>query len=159
MPFAGNDWLYFFALLFGYLTSFSHGRSQIMKYAYRFTDETSTTIEVSEEFLKELRKLDAQEYNSQRKEEYHCTSLDTQNDYSRWLEEANDELSFLESMKMKLPKALEQLKPAQRNIIQLYYFKRLSQNEISKILGISQGAVSQRLAVAEKNLKKFLQKT
>jgi RNA polymerase sigma factor (sigma-70 family) len=62
-------------------------------------------------------------------------------------------------MKMKLPKALEQLKPAQRNIIQLYYFKRLSQNEISKILGISQGAVSQRLAVAEKNLKKFLQKT
>lgn len=131
-----------------------------MKYTYKFVNE-SKTIEVSEEELKMLRQMDADQDNQDRREEYHCTTgLDTQNDYGRWNESRqDDENSFKNMMLDRLPAALNMLKPMQRRIIILRYYGEKGQEEIAAILGIDQSNVSRRLKTAEKNLKKFLEKT
>lgn len=133
-----------------------------MKYNYKFATGTET-IEVNEKWAEILNELDNEDFNNWHKETRRSESL---NEIGSWIKDPRCEIETMfkeptlcETMLSKLPKALEMMKPSQRKIIAYYYFDHKNQTEIATVLGITQGAVSQRLATAEKNLKEILQKT
>ena len=48
------------------------------------------------------------------------------------------------------------LRDDQKELIDLYFVRRMKQEDIAKLLGITQGRVSRRIATIQKRLKKFL---
>lgn len=61
-----------------------------------------------------------------------------------------------EEMRVVLENGLAQLKPAEREILTLYYFEDLSYKEIADVLRVPVGTVGVRLARARKALEKRL---
>lgn len=134
-----------------------------MKYDYKFATGTET-VELDEKWVKVLKDLDKKEDAQRKLNERHTVFLETANDYSTWGVDFQEffedvEPSFREKMIEKLPMAMEQLRPAQRELIDSVYFQKMSQQELADEFGVTQGAISQRLATAIKNLKKFLEKS
>ena len=128
---------------------------------YKYKTATGVVeIDVPEEWYEELRNLDRKEYNNYRKESKKYTSLDDDGVWSACEDEDIEQLfENKKSKEERLHEAIDKLKPAQKEIIMMSYFEGKTQEEIAEILGITQGAVSQRLTTAEKNLKKLFEKT
>lgn len=128
---------------------------------YKYKTATGVVeIDVSEELYEELRKLDRMEVNNYRKESKKHISFDDEGVWAAYEDESIEQLFEGEKSKEeRLHKAIDKLKPAQKEIIMMSYFEGKTQEEIAEILGITQGAVSQRLTTAEKNLKKLFEKT
>ena len=61
--------------------------------------------------------------------------------------------------KEHLHRAIAMLTAEQQEIIKLVYFDGVEQQEVAKLLGISKGAISQRLQTIYKKLKEFYEKT
>lgn len=132
-----------------------------MKYNYKFATGTET-VEIDEKWAEVLKDLDKVEYNSARKISTNCLFFDSDNEYSNWGAEEDSEIeSFIdgETEEERLQKAINKLKPSQKEIIFAIYFQGLKQTEYAEKLGVNQSNISRRLQTAEKNLKKFLQKT
>jgi len=55
-----------------------------------------------------------------------------------------------------LARLIKQLKPQYRDVLQLYYYKEMSRDEVAGQLGISPSKVSERLHYAQKLLRKKL---
>ncbi|MCR5456629.1 MAG: sigma-70 family RNA polymerase sigma factor [Clostridiales bacterium] len=131
-----------------------------MKYQYE-TATGTVEIEVSKEWAAKLKALDREENANNKMETRRHLSLNTTD--GSWLACEDEQMEKLfqteKSKKERLHDAIDQLKPAQKEIILMVYFKGKTQEEIAEILGITQGAVSQRLTTAEKNLKKLFEKT
>ncbi len=129
-----------------------------MVYKYETATET-VEIEVTEEWAEKLKTLDREERNNNQKHARHQSHLRIEGE---WLAVEDEEIEALfkeKSETEKLHEALDMLKPMQREAIDLFYFKGKKQEEIASLLGISQQAVSDRLKTAEKNLKKFFEKS
>lgn len=128
---------------------------------YKYKTATGVVeIDVSEELYEELRKLDRMEVNNYRKESKKHISFDDEGVWAAYEDESIEQLFESEKSKEeRLHEAIDKLKPAQKEIIMMSYFEGKTQEEIAEILGITQGAVSQRLTTAEKNLKKLFEKT
>ena len=128
---------------------------------YKYKTATGVVeIDVSEELYEELRKLDRMEVNNYRKESKKHISFDDDGVWAAYEDESIEQLFESEKSKEeRLHEAIDKLKPAQKEIIMMSYFEGKTQQEIAEILGITQGAVSQRLTTAEKNLKKLFEKT
>lgn len=128
---------------------------------YKYKTATGVVeIDVSEELYEELRKLDRMEVNNYRKESKKHISFDDEGVWAAYEDESIEQLFESEKSKEeRLHEAIDKLKPAQKEIIMMSYFEGKTQEEIAEILGITQGAVSQRLTTVEKNLKKLFEKT
>lgn len=129
---------------------------------YRYETATGPVeIDVSKEWVEKLQELDRAEQANDKMESRRHLSLDTNE--GSWLfceDEGLKELLFenVKSNKERLYEALYMLKPAQREVIDLFYFEGKKQEEIALLLGISQSGVAHKLERAEKNLKKFFEK-
>lgn len=131
------------------------------KYCYR-TATGNVEIEVDEKWLETLKKLDTDSESNARKEHRHVCSLDHMDFEGEAFIDPNfnlEERFIKEFEKEALMKAIDELKPAQKRVIMMFYFENKTQAEIASLLGVSQSAVSQRITTAEKNLKKLSQKT
>jgi RNA polymerase sigma-B factor len=88
-----------------------------------------------------------------------------------WLDQSNDfdqdEKSKIENIsnekandmveeKILIKEALDKLEPHLRNILEMRYYKDMTQNEISDAFGISQMEVSRKIKKAEKELKQII---
>ncbi len=130
---------------------------------YKYETATGTVeIEVTEEWAEKLKALDRKEHANDKTESRRHLSLDTSE--GSWLTCEDEKLKeFLygkqKSNKERLYEALDMLKPEQRKVIDLFYFESKTQEEIASIIGIDQSCVSRRIQTAEKNLKKFFEKT
>ncbi len=129
-----------------------------MKYQYE-TATGTVEIEVSSEWLEELKNYDREERNNNQKHARHQSHLRIEGE---WLAVEDEKIEALFKEKTdteKLHEALDMLKPSQREIIDLFYFEGKKQEEIASMLGINQCNVCRRIQTAEKNLKKFFEKT
>lgn len=66
------------------------------------------------------------------------------------------EMMIRKEQNQKLYRAVQKLGNTEREVVVLYYFADLSQEEIAKILGLTYGNVQVILYRAKKNLKKML---
>ena len=129
-----------------------------MKYQYE-TATGTVEIEVSQEWLEQLRALDKDERNNNQRHARHQSHIQQA---GRWLAAKDENIEALfrgKTKEEKLHEAIEQLSPSQKEIITMFFFEGKKQSEIAILLGITQGCVSRRLKTAKKNLKKFLEKS
>lgn len=132
-----------------------------MKVFYGFVDGTSSVVEVSDEIGMAMKELDRYEDRIRKREQRHCYSYDTDDynkeknyDFACYDKRCDDEdepLSYIDRLHI----AISKLKPSQRKLIKAIYFDGLTSKEYAAMVGVSPAAISQRLQVAEKNLKKF----
>lgn len=132
-----------------------------MKYEYK-TATGISVIEITDEWCEVLKELDRKEQNNEHKETRRHSSLNNGIDDYEWLSVDDESLAELfrePTLKEKLNSALEQLNEQQTALIKALYYQNKTQAEYATELGITQGAISQRLAVIIKKLKKFLEKS
>ena len=129
-----------------------------MKYEY-INATGKTEIEVDEQFYDILVALDREEYNSDRKHSRrHPLSLEDAEYEGEWFSDGADLLGDMiraESYE-RLHAALAQLTPSQQALIQQIYFEGVAPSEIARRDGVDKSAISHRLALAHKRLKKLL---
>lgn len=132
-----------------------------MKYQYN-TVTGPVVIDVDEKWFDILTEYDRQEYNNNHTETRRHSTLDNGKDDGEWLayEDKNIEALFSEpTLEEKLKVALSKLSDEQQRIIDALFFQGKTQTEYAKELGVTQGAISQRLSVIIRKLKKILEKT
>lgn len=129
-----------------------------MKIKYKFATEV-TEIEVDEQWATILVDLDRKEYNNDHKETRRHYSLEARlyegSDYAMY-DIGLTELLGRNFQEDKLHDAIEQLTPAQHELVHKIYFEGYSVNECAAMLGVDGSAVSHRLARIKKSLKKYL---
>ncbi len=124
-----------------------------MKYQYRSVTGI-IEIDISPKWYRILRRLDREEQNNNRKESrrhHHCFCFKEE-----WVVIPDKRFDLeLEDKdeKERLQIAIDKLKPAQRLLIDLYYYKNLKQQDIANLLGVTQSDISCRLATAIKRLR------
>ena len=107
--------------------------------------------------------------NSDRKQRYHFSSLDTmseelvyQESMVRYQEQesyAGKDEDFIEKVRdERLAAALKLLTPKQKEVIELIFWKGYTQEETARELGCSQSSVSERLSNGLKRLAGHLKK-
>jgi RNA polymerase sigma factor (sigma-70 family) len=147
-----------------------------MKIRYKFADNETTEIEISNEWGENILELDRQEFNVNRKETRRHTALDAY-EYLDDQADTNPRLSRdafefrnricadsaetaadLERKytRQHIRNAVNKLKPAQRDLITAIYFMGVSVNDYAKREGVSHSAISHRLQTAYRHLKKLL---
>lgn len=131
-----------------------------MKIKYEFATET-VEIEVDDAWGTVLVDLDRQEYNNDHAETRRHCSLDAYGENHTEL--ASEDASLAALLRQETTDAIEaalnQLKPAHRELIQALFFDGMSNEEYASRCGVTPGAISQRKATALKKLKKFFEKT
>lgn len=130
-----------------------------MLYEYK-TATGIEKVELSEKWIAVLDKLDKEEASNNRKETRRHTSLNTEEGSWITCEDMNlNKLLFENENDVRVQKTLKLMKPAQRDILIAIHSEGIKQEEYAEKLGITQGAVSQRLATAEKNFRNIFSKT
>ena len=125
-----------------------------MKYQYK-TATGKHEVEVDNGWGGVLFELDRHEYNNNQTETHRHASLDAFNldgDLFRSGEDIPTEFEANER-DAALNTAIEKLKPAQRDLIRSIYFDGIPISDYAKAEGVSQPAISQRLATTIKKLK------
>jgi len=129
-----------------------------LKINYKFANET-VEIEVGEDWGNILIDLDRQEYNVNHKETRRHTTLDNENEDGEWLAVEDAEIvAFFagESDEERLHSAISQLSPKQQELIRVICFDGISVNDYATDEGVDQSAISHRLQMIYKKIKKFL---
>ena len=129
-----------------------------MKYEY-ITATGKTEIEVDEEFYNLLITMDKEEFNSHRKHDRRRpVSLEDVEYEGEWFEDTADILGdlIIKEDTEQLCTAISHLSLKQQTLIDKVYFRYEKIIDIAREQGVSQSAISQRLATAIKKLKKFL---
>jgi RNA polymerase sigma factor (sigma-70 family) len=129
-----------------------------MKYEYK-TATGRQAIEVDERFYDILIELDADEKNSDRKHSRRWpVSLESAGYEGEWFSDGTDITDGLiqSESREQLHAALLRLTPEQQNLIEQVYFKGIAPSEMARSDGVTKSAVSMRLALAYKRIKKFL---
>ena len=130
-----------------------------MKYEYKTVTE-NITIEVDEHFHDILIALDNEAYNSDRKHERrHPVSLDDADYEGEWFSDGTDILSDLirKESHVRLHAAISKLTPNQQALIHQIFYEGVSPSDVAKRDGIDKSAISHRIALVYKRLKKILE--
>jgi RNA polymerase sigma factor (sigma-70 family) len=72
--------------------------------------------------------------------------------------QGNSNTPLVNALKDALPKAMEKLTSRQREVVIMYFWHNMTQQEIAEELGIAQQAVSLYIGYSLKKLKKTLKK-
>ena len=129
---------------------------------YRFSDGTTSEIEVTDEFYTLYAELVQQEKRNHWKETRRHTSLEYLNENGIDFESpAADLLSVLiqQEDEKRIHNAINQLSDKQKELAEKVFFKGMTLTAIAKEKGVSQPAITQQLATVLKKLKKLLGKT
>ena len=129
-----------------------------MKYEY-INATGKTEIEVDEHFFDILVSLDKEEFNSDRKHSRrNPLSLEETEYEGEWFSDGSDLLGDLirAESNARLHDALLRLTADQQALVRRVYFKNEKIVDIADEQGVSQPAITQRLATAIKKLKKLL---
>ena len=131
-----------------------------MKIKYTFATET-VEIEVDETWGTVLIDFDRQEYNNDHAETRRHCSLEAYGENHGELVSTMETVGsrFNPDLPDDVAEALEQLKPAHRELIQALFFDGMSNEEYAKRCGVTPGAISQRKVTALKKFKKIFSKT
>lgn len=70
--------------------------------------------------------------------------------------EGNSNSAEVDALKEALPKAMEELTSRQREVVIMYFWHDMTQQEIAEELGIDQSVVSRTIGYSLKKLKKIL---
>ena len=124
-----------------------------MKIQYKFVDET-VEIEVAEDWGNLVIDLDRQEYNNDHAETRRHASLSAMSYEGDYFEDDRADLSRYADV-LALRDAISKLPERQRQIIQLYFFDKLTVQEIARLLERHHSTVQESLNNAIKNLKKI----
>jgi len=73
--------------------------------------------------------------------------------------EGNSNSAKIDALKEALPKAMEKLTSRQREVVIMYFWHNMTQQEIAEELGIAQPTVNGNIQLALKKLKKELRNT
>lgn len=132
-----------------------------MKYEYEFSNG-KTKIEISEEWAEVLIDMDRTEHNSNQTETRRHITVDT-SDEQEWLSSSKMDPSYMfdeaviRKRKEKKKKAIvDSLTREQKKLILKHCHRNVSFKEIAKKEGVSQQAISDRMAKIRKKIKKFL---
>ena len=128
-------------------------------YRYHFSNGETISIDVSDDWGEILIDLDRQEYNNDHKETRRHYSLEGKvyegMDYA--VEDSGLEALFAGPTDEEcLRTAIQQLTPAQQEMVQAIYFENVSVNDYAARMGVTQSAISHRLQTVKKKLKKLL---
>lgn len=126
---------------------------------YRFSDGTTSEIEVTEEFAAEYAETEHKEYLVNRKETRRHQSLDKSLEHG--FDVADPKVNISEEIERremtdKLHKAIAALSPEQQELLRQVYFEYIPQTEIAEKEGVTKKAINNRLARILQRLKKFL---
>jgi len=119
----------------------------------------SHEIEVDEQFYGVLLALDRKEFNSDRKHRRHNPISLSNTDYDgEWMEDGTDILGDLIRVDgdKQLHAALTNLTHDQQALIKQVFFEGVTPSTIAQRDGVDKSAISHRLALAYKRLKKLL---
>ncbi len=126
---------------------------------YKLFDGSRKEIEVSEEFAAEYVEMERKDKLVERKETRRHQSLDKSLEHGWDVPDSRVEIQAEFEQKednIKLHKAIERLLPEQQRLLIDVYFKGKPQVEIAKSEGVTEAAVSRRLARILAQLKKFM---
>lgn len=126
---------------------------------YRFSDEHTEEIEVTEEFAAQYAKMEHREYLVNRKETRRHQSLDKSMEHG--FDVADPKVNVFEQVERrlwteKLHKAIAALSSEQQELLRQVYFEYIPQTEIAEREGVTKKAINNRLARILQRLKKFL---
>ena len=130
-----------------------------MKIEYKFADETME-IEVSDEWGSILIDLDRQEYNNNHKEtrrHYHFEACEYEGEDFAVEDTALAALFEDDGMLQRLPSAIAELLPRQRQLIRQVFYEGMKYTEIAREEGLDPSSVRQATLRAIERLKKLLQ--
>lgn len=128
-----------------------------MEYTYRFVTGESRTIPVTPEQYRLLQNEDRLEANN---EQTHRTRTGRFVSLNLVMEEEG--MQFADPASQPLPAAervqwaLAQLNPEQRQLLQAVYWEGTPVGEVARGQGVSQSAVSHRLQLLRRRMKKIL---
>ena len=126
---------------------------------YKFVDGTSSEVEVDDEIGEYLSEADRLEKNYNRKERYHCLSLDRMRSEGREYADVKDPSSIFvasdESERLNI--ILQKLSETQRRRF-LLHMDGMTDREIANVEGVNRYAVQKSVKLAQKKLKKFFEK-
>ena len=127
-----------------------------MKYEY-ITVSRKNAIEIDDTWGNVLFELDRLEYNNNQTETRRHASLNAFNQDDTLIPSGEDIPADFEARERfaALNASIEELKPEQRDLIRAVYFRGVPISDYAKREGVSQPAISQRLATAIKKLKKL----
>ncbi len=72
--------------------------------------------------------------------------------------EGSSNTEYVNALREALPHALEELTERQREVVMLYYWEQMTQEEIAYRLGVTQQAIDKHLSRAINNLQKNIEK-
>nr|DAT74903.1 MAG TPA: RNA polymerase sigma factor [Caudoviricetes sp.] len=125
---------------------------------YNFANGENSEVEVNEEIGRVLLDMDRLESNGDRKQRYHCYSMDAADyegsDYASDEDIPSDYINRQDAS--RLYAAIAQLKEPQRSRF-LQAADGISMQEIARREGVGYYSVYKSVEAARKNLKKFLQ--
>lgn len=132
-----------------------------MKYTYQFVTGEKQEIEVTEAQYMALKDADRIEYNNNQTNTRRHISMDmAESDEGMQFADPTQNISDIldaEYTTTALHRAISHLPSDQRALILDVYFCDKKPVDIAKRDGVSRAAISQRLATAKNNLKKFLE--
>ena len=128
-----------------------------MRIQYQFAEET-VEIEVSDEWGNILIDLDRQEYNNDHAEtrrHYHLDACAFEGeDFA--VDDPNLAALFDDGCITRLPTAIAQLQPQQRELLRRVFFNNERPSDIARESGVSKAAISERLQKIYASLRKKL---
>lgn len=92
------------------------------------------------------RNIFSTHYQNQKKERLHITDQEIKSEETLFTENKTEEIEYLH-------KALQQLKPEERELIVMHRFQEIKYSQIADIIGSSEGAVKVKMYRALKKLK------
>lgn len=118
-----------------------------------------TDVEVDDELGKYIAEMDEADFNLNRKETRRHTYMSVLEEKGCYIPADSDPLDDVlkEERARELMAAIEKLQPQQKKLLIRVYWNKEHQKDIAKDMGISQQAISKRLRVILKFLKKFLE--
>ena len=127
-----------------------------MKINYTFANGETSDVEVREEIGNLILDSRREESNQDRKERYHCYSLDAaEYEGEDYADGSTPETElFLQVENQRIKKAFEQLSEVQRRRLKLYFFGELTYEQIAKLEGCTKRAVKFSVDIAVEKLKK-----
>ena len=128
-------------------------------YRYHFSNGETISIDVPDDWGEILIDLDRQEYNNDHKETRRHYSLEGKvyegMDYA--VEDPGLEALFAgPTDEERLRAAIQKLAPDQQAMTRAIYFEGVSVNDYAARMGVTQSAISHRLQMVKKKLKKLL---
>ena len=129
-----------------------------MKIKYEFVTET-IEIEVSDEMAAIIEELDRLEYNNNHSETRRHTTLNNDMREMEWVacENCNPENILEKEIESeRIREILNTLSDSQKDLICKVFLQEIKAKDYAEICGVKKAAISNRLAVIRKNLKKLL---